>query len=425
MYESLKGKKLLIIGADVNDMEIVRTAKEMGIHTIAVDWTTDYSKSPAKRIADEAWDMNYRDIDALAKRCIDEDIDGVMAGYSETRVFLAAQLCRVLGKPFYATERLVEITRDKRNFKKLCAEHHVPIPKEYCAKGKWDKDDMQGLKFPVIVKPADYGGRFGITICDNEEQLEVAIEKALSCSENKTVVVEEYITGIEMCSIYNIADGDIALALVNDKYQVVENGKPTTLCHATIAPSKHVKEYMETVDPYIRDFLKGINARNGIAFFQMIASDKGIKVFEMGYRLNGGNDQHIIERYNHINHMKMLISYSLSGSMGDDIHKNNPIFGEYVAVCLSYVHGGTVGKVEYKVTPDENDIIAVTQKVFPGNILVDNYSTQQEGLVVKFRADSLEDVARKIDWIQNGNVVESTDGENMLFDRFDTKRLFE
>ena len=425
MYEGLKGKKLLIIGADVNDMEIIRTAKDMGIYTIAVDWTKDYSKSPAKKIADEAWDMNYRDINALAKRCVDESVDGIMAGYSETRVLLAAQLCNKLGKPFYATERLVEITRDKRSFKKLCEEHLVPIPKEYCTHGTWDDEDLKAIQFPVIVKPADYGGHFGITICENAAQLDVAIKKALSCSENKTVVVEEYVTGIEMCSIYNMANGDIALALINDKYQVIEDGKPTILCHATVAPSKHVKEYMETVDPYIRDFLKGIDAINGIAFFQMIAGKHGIKVFEMGYRLNGGNDQHTIDKYNHVNHMKMLISYSLTGSMGDDIQKNNPDFGEYVAVCLSYVHGGTVGRVEYQVKPGENDIIAVTQKVFPGSVLVDNYSTQQEGLVIKFRADNLEDVARKMDLIQDEIVVESIDGKNMLFERFDTRRLFE
>ena len=425
MYENLKGKKLLIIGADVNDIEIIKTAQSMGIYTIATDWSTDYSKSPAKRFADEAWDMNYRDTDALAERCVKEKVDGVMAGYSETRVLLAAKLCAQLKKPFYATERLVELTRDKRSFKRLCEEHHVPIPREYCADGTWNEEDKKNLQFPVIIKPADYGGRFGITICENANQLDTAIEKALSCSENKTVVVEEYVSGIEMCSIYNMSEGEIALALVNDKYQVVEDGKTTVLCHATVAPSKHVKEYLETVDPYIQDFLRGIGAKNGIAFFQMIAGEQGIKVFEMGYRLNGGNDQHTIDKYNHVNHMKMLISYSLTGSMGDDIHKNNPDFGEYVAVCLSYVHGGTVGKVEHRARAGENDIIAVTQKVFPGSVLTDNYSTQQEGLVIKFRAGSIEEVAKKMDWIQDGNVVENVNGRNMLFDRFDSTRLFE
>jgi biotin carboxylase len=425
MYEELKGKKLLIIGADVNDMEIVRTAQAMGIHTIVVDWTTDYSKSPAKRLADEAWDMNYRDLDALEERCVREQVDGVMAGYSETRVLLAAQLCQRLGKPFYATDKIVEITRDKRSFKSLCRAHNVPIPEEYCATGTLTEEDLKSMRFPVIIKPADYGGHFGITICEDGTELNKAVEKALSCSENKKVVIEEYVTGIEMCSIYNISDGDIALAYVNDKYQVVESGKTTILCHATVTPSKHMQEYMETVDPHIKDFLRGIGARNGIALFQMIAGEKGIRVFEMGYRLNGGNDQHTIEKYNHINHMKMLISCSLTGSMGDDIHKNNPDFGEYVAVYLAYVHGGTVGKVEYKARVGENDVIAITQKVFPGTVLTDNYTTQQEGVVIKFRAATLEEVARKMNEIRDGIVVESVTGEDMLFDRFDTRRLLE
>ena len=425
MYENLKGKKLLIIGADVNDMEIVRTAKLLGIYTIVVDWTTDYTKSPAKRIADEAWHMNYRDLDALEKRCKSEKIDGIMAGYSETRVLLAAQLCQRMGKPFYADDRIVMLTRDKRSFKEHCAKFGVPIPKEYCMNGTYSEKDLENISFPVIVKPADYGGHVGISICGRKEELDAAVEKALANSENKTVVIEEYVEGLEMCSIYNMKDGEIALALVNDKYQVIRDGRTTILCNTTVMPSKHLLEYMDTVDPHIQAFLKGIGAKNGIAFFQMIAGKNGIRVFEMGYRLNGGNDQHTIEKYHGINHMKMLISFSLTGSMGDDIRKNSPYFNTYIGVYLAYVKGGTVGKVSYSVKPGENDIIAVTQKVFPGTVIRDNETTQQEAVVVKFYADSLENVAAKMDAISADIQIENEAGENMLFDAFETSRLFE
>ncbi len=380
MYENLNQKKLLIIGADVNDMEIVRTAKSMGIYTIVVDWTTDYSKSPAKKIADEAWDMNYRDLDSIAHRCIAEKVDGIMAGYSETRVLLAARLCRALGKPFYADEQIVALTRDKRSFKEQCEKYQVPIPKEYCESGTYTPKDLDNITFPVIVKPADYGGHVGITICDCKEELDKAVEKALASSENKTVVIEEYVEGLEMCSIYNMKDGEITLALVNDKYQVIRDGRTTILCNTTVMPSKHLQEYLDTVDTHIKDFLKGIGAKNGIAFFQMIAGKNGIRAFEMGYRLNGGNDQHTIEKYHGINHMKMLISYSLTGSMGDDIHKNSPFFDQYIGVYLAYVKGGTVGSVNYSVEQGKNDIIAVTQKVFPGSMIRDNETTQQEAV---------------------------------------------
>lgn len=425
MYETLKGKKLLIVGADVNDMEIVRTAKAMGICTIVVDWTTDHTKSPAKKIADQAWDMNYRDLDALEARCREEHVDGIMAGYSETRVLLAAQLSQRLGMPFYADERIVALTRDKRSFKAYCDKYGVPIPKEYCRNGTFSEADLEDMPFPVIVKPADYGGHVGITICAEKEALAAAVEKALASSENKTVVIEEYVEGLEMSSIYNMKDGEVSLALVNDKYQVIRDGRTTILCNSTVMPSKHLEEYMDTVDPYIKDFLVGIGAKNGIAFFQMIAGKNGIRVFEMGYRLNGGNDQHTIEKYHGINHMKMLISYSLTGSMGDDLHKNSPYFDEYIGVYLAYVRGGTVGKVSYSIRQGEDDIIAITQKVFPGTVIRDNETTQQEAVVVKFRADSLESVAAKMDAIRADIQIEDDAGEDMLFGAFDSCRLFE
>lgn len=425
MYDNLNGKKLLIIGADVNDMEIVRTAESMGIHTIAVDWSTDHSRSPAKLIADEAWDMNYRDLDALEARCREERVDGIMAGYSETRVLLAAQLCERLGKPFYADDRIVMLTRDKRSFKEHCSRFGVPIPREYCRTGTYSEDELNDISFPVIVKPADYGGHVGISICGCREELGTAVEKALASSENKTVVIEEYVEGLEMSSIYNMKDGEVALALVNDKYQVIRDGRTTILCNATVMPSKHLQEYMDTVDPHIRAFLKGIGAKNGIAFFQMIAGEHGIRVFEMGYRLNGGNDQHTIERYRGVNHMKMLISFSLTGSMGDDIRRNDPFFDEYIGVYLAYVRGGTVGAVCYSAKAGEDDIIAVTQKVFPGSVIRDNETTQQEALVVKFRADSLEGVAAKMEAIRADIRVEDDEGRDMLFGAFDPRRLFE
>ena len=425
MFENLKGKKLLVIGADTNDREIVRTAQALGISTIVVDWNTDHSKSPAKLIADEAWDMDYRDVFSLAERCKKEHVDGVMAGYSETRVLLAAQLSKLLGTPFYANEEIVRITRDKRSFKELCNKYKVPVPREFCANGKLSPQDLERIEYPAIVKPADYGGHVGITVCYQPSELEAAVEKALASSENKTVVIEEYITGIEMSSIYHISNGDVALALVNDKYQLIENGKSTILCNATINPSKHIAEYVEKVDPYIKDFLHGIHAQNGIAFFQMVVGEKGIRVFEMGYRLNGGNDQHTLEKFNGINHMKMLISYSLTGSMGDDISKNNPYLKQYVMAYLAYVRGGCVKKISCQAKPGEDGDFAVTQRIFPGNVIKNNYTTQQEGLVIKIMGDTLEELEAKLKKVEDGIVIEGENGEDLYWGKFDTKRMFE
>ena len=423
MHENLQGKKLLIVGADVNDIEIVRTAQSMGIYTIAMDWSTDYNKSPAKKIANEAWDMNYRDVDAVAQRCIAEQVDGVMAGYSEMRVLFAAQISKRIHKPFYATEEIIELTRDKLKFKELCLKYGVPVPREFSFDGQISKDDIANLKVPLIVKPADYGGRFGITICETKEKLEAAIEKAKSMSEKKKVVIEEYISGTEMSALYNLSDGEIELALLNDKYQVLHDGVRTVLCNATVVPSKNLDLFYKTVDQPIKRFLRGIGAKNGMAFFQMIVNEKGIYVFEMGYRLNGGNDFHIIEQFNRINHMKMMISYSLSGSMGDDIKKNNPRFEAIIVTLLFYIHAGTVKKIEYNELNSIPEVFSITQKVFPGTVMVDDGTTRQEALVVKFHGKDNKDAIRIIQEVQKCVRIYDDNGNDMLFEPFDARRL--
>ncbi len=423
MYESLKGKKLLVVGADMNDIAIVKAAKSMGVYTIAMDWSTDYKKSPAKLVADEAWDINYRDIERVADRCLAENVDGVMAGYSEMRVLIAAKISERIQKPFYATEEIMELTRDKRTFKELCVKYGVPVPKEYCVSGRPNDGDFANIDYPVIVKPADYGGRIGIAVCWNHKELKSAIEKALLVSEEKKIVVEEYVTGTEMCAIYNLSNGDIELALLNDKYQVQIGGNNTVLCNATTVPSKHLNSYMQSVDQPIKAFLRGIGAQNGMAFFQMIVGDYGIRVFEMGYRLNGGNDYHIIEEFNHINHMNMLISYSLTGDMGDDISKNNPCFDKTIITFLFYVHGGEVGTIEYEKLNEMPEVIAVTQKVFPGTVVVEDGTTRQEALVVKMYGNSMSDIIASVKKAQSRVRIEDKNGNDMLFVPFDTNRL--
>lgn len=425
MYEYLKDKKLLVIGADVNDMEIVRTAQSMGVYTIVVDWTTDHSKSPAKLIADEAWDMNYRDVNAIVQKCKEENIDGIMAGYSERRVLLAAKISELLGKPFYATEQIMKLTMDKRKFKEMCMKFNVPVPKEFCTDGIPSEKDISSIVYPVIVKPADYGGRFGITICENKDELMPAVEKALSFSENKSVVIEEYISGVEMSALYILADGEIELALVDDKFQVINNGKASVLCNVAVAPSRNLDIFLKTVDPHIRDFLRGINAKNGMAFFQMIVGKKGIRVFEMGYRLNGGNDCHIIEKFNGINPMKMMISYSLSGHMGDDIKKSNPAFNQYIVTFIFNVRKGVVGKVEYSRLKNFEEIFSITQKVFTGNTIEDDGTTRQQGLVVKMQGSSIEEIVRLLEEVQRCVIIEDVYGNSLAFERFDVGRLLE
>ena len=310
MYEALKGKKLLVIGSDASNLDMIACAHEMGVYVIAADGIADRSRTPAKNAADEAWDIDYSDLDAIEKKCRECGVDGVFAGYSEFRVLAACRIAKRMGFPFYATEEQINLTRNKRTFKDVCMTYDIPVPKDYCFAYPLTDEDKARIEFPVIVKPADYAGRKGITVCYNREELDAAIEYAVSKSQSRTIIVEDYLEGIEFASVYTIKDGQISLSCVNEKYITKDQEKVSGLCEFLISPAKSYGRYVEELDGKVKAFLKGINAQNAVAFFQGMVTDRKLYIFEMGYRINGNNDYRVIERMNGINFMKMMIAYS-------------------------------------------------------------------------------------------------------------------
>lgn len=418
MYEHLRGKKLLIIGSDSGSINIIDAARDMGVYTIVVDGISDRSIAPAKRVADEAWDIDYSHTDEIVEKCRECGVDGVFAGYSEFRVLAACAISNKLGTPFYANKEQIDLTRNKRIFKDEISKYGVPVPKDYSFSYPVSNEVKDKVEYPVIVKPADYAGRKGITVCYNREELDFAVEYAASKSQSKTIIIEDYIDGVEFSSVYTLSSGEISLSSVNEKYITDDQERKTGLCEFLISPAKSYERYKTELDGYIRDFIKGIKAENGVVFFQGMITEKKIYVFEMGYRLNGNNDYIIIEKFNGINYMKMMIAYSLSGDMCDDIKKDNPLYNQYACSFLMYAHAGTIGKFDYERICSLPAVEGVEIDAWVGKVITEDGSTAQKLMRIKLIAPTLSAVVDAVKRIQANVIVEDTDGKNMLFKPF-------
>lgn len=421
MYERLKGKKLLVIGSGEEDANIVRTAHELGIYTIVADGVPKGAGTFAKNIADESWDMDYTQTEAIGKKCISNNVNGVIAGYSEFRVEAACKIAKYIGTPFYATEEQIELTRNKRLFKDRCMQYGVKVPKDYLLSYS-DISTLDGINYPVIVKPTDAAGRKGITICYGEKQLQKAVETALKYSVSKTVIIEEYIIGKEFVAVYTIQDGFYSLSCFNEKYINRGSGN-TVLCDLALTPSEHMAQYIEKTDQSIKSFLRGIGVDNGVAFFQGIATNNDIYVFEMGLRLNGGNDYFIAEKENGISYMKMLISFSLTGEMIGDIKKDNPLFSQYYANYLLYAHGGEVGEISFDGDVHYRGLEDIHIKKVPGMQIKEDGTTQQGVFTFKLTAKSIPELINLIKYCQKHARIRNNEGKNMMFEPFDTNIL--
>ena len=180
---TLKGKKLLILGGAFQHCKLVEAAKELGVITYVTDYLP-LDKAPAKQIADRYFMYNITEYDAIAQACINEQIDGVIATSLDACQRPYQKICEMLSKPCFGTAEQYRILTDKNIFKEYCRKNGVDVIPEYSIHD-FENEEIcnKNVEFPILIKPCDSRGSRGQTICENYEQAKEAIAFARSALE--------------------------------------------------------------------------------------------------------------------------------------------------------------------------------------------------------------------------------------------------
>lgn len=340
MMNRLKNKKLLILGASVEEVSLVRRAQSFGIYTIVTDYYTDHAMSPAKDVADEAWDVSWSDLDTLERLCREKHVDGITAGYSEFRVENMIRLCERLDLPCYATMHQLDITRDKVKFKNECRKCGVPVVTEYAS-------PAEVSQYPVIVKPVDRGGSIGISVANNAAELERAYDYAMEMSVCKQVIIEDFISdGTKFDSYYSIMDGEIQLLSTDDVISAEANGTERVVQSSWLFPSHYHAAYEERADASLQRMIRDMGIQNGYVNFSGFFRPNGEFVFfEAGFRLCGEHLYHYLERKGLVNNLDIFIIHALTGNT-KLVRRGPDIMPDLKCVTLNfYAKAGRIAKM--------------------------------------------------------------------------------
>ncbi len=101
------------------------------------------------------------------------------------------------------------LSMDKHIAKIIMKDHHVKSPKEIFLGSKYYSIDTvisrinAELGYPCVVKPNDQGSTCGLSVCENDSEIQAAIDMAFQFS--KAVLIEEFIKGRELTA--GVIDG--------------------------------------------------------------------------------------------------------------------------------------------------------------------------------------------------------------------------
>ena len=279
-----RGKKLLILGGSSFMVDPVLRAKSLGIYTIVTDWHP-LEKSPAKRVADEYWTISLMDYDQLVAKIKEENVDGILTGFTDAFLLAYQHLCELTGLPCYATKEVFETTMDKAKFKQLCRDNGVPVIPEYSVDTFYPDTISDTNK--VIIKPVDNSGSNGVILCSRPEDYPGCLEYALSFSAKKKVVIEKYMEMDSLSVSYTFQDGEVSLSTTDDRY-IHKSESGSSVTRLSIYPSKYTDAYLAIMDEKVKNMYKRLGVRNGVVAVQFFTNGTEYYAMEMGHRLTGG-----------------------------------------------------------------------------------------------------------------------------------------
>ncbi len=421
-------KKLLILGGTAASLDVVKIAKRIGVITIVTD---DQTGGAAKEIADETAWVSTTDMEGLLKLITEKKINGVICGPSEFNIINTMNICSLAKLPFYATREQWDICSDKGSFKNLCRQNDVPCVPEYRLDDGFLKEDLEKIEYPVIVKPTDGCSSKGITVCYAEDELKSAYQTALGFSRCGKIIVEKYIQngGVGTAVRYIVCNGELYLTLTGDSYVVDPINRTALISALTVYPSKFTAAYQKDIDEKVKNMFKRLGVINGVLFMQALPENSSIYFHEMGLRLSGGLTFKITEPACGINDLEMMIRFAIGEEMctKEEIERIDPYLnGKTAASFCIPLKTGTIARVtgleEIGRMIGEIDFI---QYYYPGDsITQDKIGTLMQHFGrFKFFAENKADLIQKIERIQQTLKITGSDGEDMLYIPFDTKRL--
>lgn len=208
-------KKLMIMGAGIYQVPLIRKAREMGIYTIAVSIPGNY---PGFAVADEVCHINTVDYEAVLKVAREKQIDGIVTAGTDVAVITIGKVCDELGLKGLSFEA-ARIASDKMLMKE-CYEAGGVRSARFRRVGL-EEDPRQAvreLSYPLIFKVVDSSGSRGITRVNDPSGIPGAVEAVKATTRKDYYIVEEFLEGEEFGAQAFVYEGKLQFVLPHGDY---------------------------------------------------------------------------------------------------------------------------------------------------------------------------------------------------------------
>ncbi|MBQ8359141.1 MAG: ATP-grasp domain-containing protein [Oscillospiraceae bacterium] len=277
--------KLMILGASILQLPAIEQAAEMGLQVIAVDMNPEAVGFRVPGVTREV--ISTIDIPAIVEAAKRHRIDGIMTLATDMPMRSVAAVAEAIGLVGISPETAVKAT-NKAEMRKALKAANVPVPAFFKVSDMAQYKAAAGqFSGPFVVKPADSSGSRGIYLVKDitdTEDIERAYRHSRPHSRSGDVVVEEYMTGPEVSVETLTVNGVCHVIQITDK---ITTGAPHFVEMGHTQPSRLADPVKMQIAEVAKAANRAIGIENGPSHTEIIVTEEGPKIVELGARLGG------------------------------------------------------------------------------------------------------------------------------------------
>jgi biotin carboxylase len=273
----IAGKRLLMLGAGLWQVEYIRHARRLGVETWVTDWSATAVGKPE---ADHFQPIDVTDVEATLAFARHARIDGVLTA-ADVGVPTAARVSVALSLPGYSEALALDAT-NKLRMRRRSEALGIPCPAYRAVSSAAEAEVHAFVNGPVIVKPVDGWSSRGVRFVAHKAELREAVENALQASRAGQAMVEEFLVGTEGSVEALVQDGAVTILGICDK---TKSPLPYRYDLELRYPGTYDDAAWRAIEELARRVAGGFGIVNGIMHIEfLVAGDGRVYLIEFAIR---------------------------------------------------------------------------------------------------------------------------------------------
>lgn len=322
-------KRLLVLGAGILQVAVIKKARQMGYFVIATD---EDPEAYGLKYASKGIVVNITSEEEMLRVARREKINGVIHPCSEVAMHVMGRINDELGLSGISREQAINAT-NKYLMRKAFEKGNAPSPMSIFTSSGEDAWNLFETKFDdnAILKPTRNSGSRGIAKVDkeiNKEEFIKLYEIALSESRDNSVLIEQFIDGPEFSIEIIVWNKNVNVLAVTDK-------KTTESPHFVEIGHNQPSLFPQTVvDKLIDGAIKGVKSlglNNCAVHAELKLMDEKPYLMEIGARMGG---DFISTELTHLSTGVDMVAAAIDVALG--VEPDLSIKEEPKGVCIRY-----------------------------------------------------------------------------------------